>query len=229
MSCSSFFAYFTCFGCFGAAFDSEPEEMVEEVEMVPVRRARMVYIKTVRTHLPIKPQLVPTLDVSVSSSTSTAMFDSARISAVAESSPLTNPFTSPFGDEFEDVDLSDPITFSAPPKEALKASPASKQSVQVDFALEPRVSPFDDQFESDDAADSDDDKTLCDHNVEADADYELCSSPFSDQCSVESQPEVVYAPTSSYPADEYTQRAMEYQRGKSTLLCPFPSLTRACS
>ena len=190
--------------CFhGAAVESDVLPLVRVVSLDPMP-------KSVTSHLPTSPRPIPQMEVSVSSSTSLAMFEHESIISIG--SPH-NSFTS--NDTFEDVDLSTPIKFSNPPK-----------------ARKMVVSPFDDHHEVNNAENIS--GTLNNENKVSQASsngsntplispkqsisatsLDICTSPFEDNKRVESEAEPEYAPTTPCSGSDYTERAMEYQRGKS--------------
>ncbi|KAG9568655.1 hypothetical protein KCU71_g2966, partial [Aureobasidium melanogenum] len=163
--------------------------------------------KRVNSFLPTSTRPIPELDVSPSSSTSLAMFD---FQAVASVPSHINSFTAE--GNFEDVDLSSPTIFSSPPSQARKIL----------------SSPFEDRYEVgytlaiDGTSSSDDNEssyTSSSYTTEPSVLFEepsrvssfgTCPSPFDDEHEVEQ--DVEYAPTAPLPSNEYTQRAMEYQR-----------------
>jgi hypothetical protein len=98
-----FFKIFKC--CLrGDANDSEVLPLVRIASPQPMPMGAT-------SHLPVSSRPIPQLDVSVSSSTSVAMFEHESIGSMRSSH---NSFTS--NDTFEDVDLSLPTKFSDPSK-----------------------------------------------------------------------------------------------------------------
>lgn len=190
---------------------------VEDCEVLPLVRVVSLNImpKSITSHLPILTKPVPQLHVSVSSSTAVALFD--HESNVSMRSPH-NSYTS--NDTFEDVDLSTPTKFATPPK--------------VRKAI---ASLFDDQHEADSASvvsgslnkgkEVSDASSPCPKSATALGKQPVhVASPFDDGHEVELESAVEYAPTTSYSGNEYTERAMEYQRGESPLP---PSLSLSLS
>lgn len=175
-------------------------------EVLPLVRIVSLNImpQTVTAHLPITTKPIPQLEVSVSSSTAVAMFE--HECTLSMRSPH-NSFTS--NDTFEDVDLSTPTKFAVPPK--------------VRKAM---TSPFDDQHEADSAlitsGSPNKGKEVSDANspcfkstIALGKQPVRVASPFDDGHEVESESAVEYAPTTPASGNEYTERALEYQRGES--------------
>jgi hypothetical protein len=177
-----------------------PSRLVS-LEMMPMR---------VTSYLPTSPRPIPQLDVSASSSTSIAMFEHLSTTSM---NTLANSFT--IHDTFEDVDLATPTVFAEPPKQ--------RKTINA--------SPFDDQHEVDNALvvvaslskNTDDGKGS--HASSSGSAVPLVfskqssrvTSPFGDEHGLDLELEVEYAPTTPSSVYDYTERAMEYQRGKSYL------------
>jgi hypothetical protein len=192
---------------------SKGSKRITAVELDELPPARLVSVETiplrVTSYLPISPRPIPKLDVSASSSTSVAMFEHLSTTSM---NTLTNSFTT--HDTFVDGDLASPTVFPDPPKQR-KTSP----------------SPFDDQHEVNNtlaassslSKNTDDDKDFHASSSGSAAPLALSkqsgrvTSRFGDEHGLESEPEIEYAPTTPSPIYHYTERAMEYQRGKSCL------------
>jgi hypothetical protein len=200
-----------CFKCgTGAVNDDLPAPRAVSVELMPIR---------VPCHLPTTPKPIPELDVSVSTSTSIAMFEHKSVTSM---NTLTNSFTT--HDTFEDVDLATPTNFAEPPKgRKTKASP---------FGDEHEVS---NSMDISDAIPNNDDQATHASSVYSTTPLVLTNqsrpiTPPGTPISMDNGPEVVsepvteYAPTTASTGNDYTERAMEYQRGKSSL---HPSSSRA--
>jgi hypothetical protein len=188
----------------GAISDDLPAPRAVSLELMPLR---------VNCHLPTTPKPIPELDVSVSTSTSLAMFE--HMSVTSMKSPA-NSFTT--NDTFEDVDLSTPTNFAEPPK-----------------GRNTKASPFGDEHEVDSALIM---KGHLNNDDEVSHTSSVCSTAplvftkqsrpvtppgtptsLDDGHEVVSEPAVEYAPTTAASGNDYTERAMEYQRGKS---CSYP-------
>jgi hypothetical protein len=176
-----------------------------ELDELPPARPLSIEMMLLSTtsYLPITPKPIPQLEVSISSSTSYAMFEHISTARMKLS---TNSFIS--NDAFEDVDLATPTNFAEPHKQ-LKSTTAS---------------PFDEQHEVDNALVV---SSSLSHIMDDDNDLHAASckqlgrvaSPFGDEHGLESEPSVEYAPTTHSSVHDYTERAMEYQRGMSCR-CP---------
>lgn len=194
-----------CKGDTGVDLDHLPSARAIELKKPSTKRVTLCS--------PMSTRPIPELEVSPSSSTSLAMFDFEAMISVPCG---TNSFTDQ--DNFEDVDLSSSVTFSTPPIQARKFL----------------SSPFEDHYEvgynqaitctnySNDGGDSfasspcsTAPSALFEQPSRINS-YDTCPSPFSDEHEVEN--DVEYAPTSPASNSEYTQRAMEYQRGESLFL-----------
>jgi hypothetical protein len=178
-------------------FNDLPPVRLISFETMPLR---------ITSFLPTSPRPVPQLNVSASSSTSVAMFDHMSNTSMKT---LTNSFTT--HDTFEDVDLATPTVFADPPK----------QRKTINASL------FDDQHEVDNnlavsSSLNNDDKGSYPSRT-SDTPFVLAKQsawvafPFGDEHGLESEPEVEYAPATPSSVHDYTERAMEYQRGK---FCP---------
>lgn len=195
--------------CFGGV-DNEPEVLplmrIANPKPMPVN---------VTCHLPIsaKPP-IPQLDVSASSSTSTAMFEYESIASMGSphSSFMSN-------DTFDDVDLSTIIKFCAPPKaRKLSLSPCDDQyETESDLVTPGSLKNLnrDDQVPNVTTIDS---IPLLAHTKQSTptTSFNICTSPFDDKHHVESDAEIEieYAPTTPSSGSDYAERAMYYQRGK---------------
>lgn len=185
------------------------------VDLDYLRPARAIELKKpsrkrINSLLPTSIRPIPELDVSPSSSTSQAMFD---FEAVISVPPHFNSFIAQAN--FEDVNLSSPTVFSSRPSQSRKLL----------------SSPFEDQYEVsytlaiDGTSSSEGDESSCTSSrcsttpsvlfeqPDRTSSFSTCSSPFGDEHEVER--EIDYAPTTASSNNEYTQRAMEYQRGES--------------
>lgn len=183
-------------------------------ETLPLVRIAMPKCKpmNITSYLPISARPIPQLDVTISSSTSIAMFEHESIASMGS---RHNSFTS--NGTFDDVDLSTPTKFAQPPK-----------------ARKVITSPFSDQHEIENTLFAPDSTHNINYNGKEVSNASICSSnalfipgkqliptassdvgasPFDDEHGAE--PEVEFAPTSPSSEDYDTERAMEYQRGKS--------------
>ncbi|KAK6001269.1 hypothetical protein QM012_002600 [Aureobasidium pullulans] len=163
--------------------------------------------KLVTTRLPTSTRAIPELDISPSSSTALAMFGSeAKISV----SSCVNTFTSQ--GEFEDVDLSSHTIFSSPPAVASKvlASPFDDH-YEVDYTLANAVPTTNGDEEGSYASSpcSSAPSAIFEQHSRISS-FGTCPSPFDDEYEVEQN--VEYAPTTPSSSNDYTERAMEYQR-----------------
>lgn len=118
---------------------------------------------------------------------------------------------------FEDVDLLTPVVFSAPPAQAREAlSSPFEDHYEVGYTLAiASITSFTDDKDEDSYASSPCSTApsiLFEQGSHASS-YDTCPSPFGDEHEVEY--DVQYAPTTPSSNNEYTQRAMEYQRGES--------------
>ncbi|KAH0344120.1 hypothetical protein KCU83_g8494, partial [Aureobasidium melanogenum] len=157
--------------------------------------------------LPTSTRPIPELDVSPTSSTFMAMFDYAAMISVP---PHTNSFT-PQG-KFEDIDLSSPTIFSPPPSQARKilSSPFEDHyGIGYSLAIDGASSSDDDESSYIFSRCSTEPSVLFEEPSRVSS-FGTCSSPFDDEHEVEQ--DIEYAPTTPSPNNEYTQRAMEYQR-----------------
>jgi hypothetical protein len=189
-------------GSAAVELDELPPVRLVSVEPMPLR---------ITSVLPTSPRPIPQLDVSASSSTSVAMSDHMSTTSMKT---LTNSFTT--HDTFEDVDLATPTVFADPPKQRKTTN----------------ASPFDDQHEADNAlviAASlfNEDKNsypscASDTPFVSSKQSGRVTSPFGDEHGLESEAEMEYAPTTPSSIHDYTERAMEYQRGKSYLSLSSP-------
>lgn len=177
-------------------------------EVLPLVRIVSLNImpQTVTAHLPITTKPIPQLEVSVSSSTAVAMFE--HECTLSMRSPH-NSFTS--NDTFEDVDLSTPTKFAVPPKvRKAMASPFDDQH-EIDSTLVVSGSPNKGKEVSNACA------PFSKSAIAIGKQPVRVASPFDDGHEVEPETAVEYAPTTSYSGNEYTERALEYQRGESPL------------
>ncbi|KAG9605387.1 hypothetical protein KCU77_g759, partial [Aureobasidium melanogenum] len=157
--------------------------------------------------LPTSTRPIPELDVSPTSSTSMAMFDYEAMTSVP---PRINSFTTQ--GNFEDVDLSSPAIFSSPPSQARKilSSPFEDHyEVGYTLAIDGTSSSEDDESSYTSSRCSTEPSVLFEEPGHVSS-LGTCSSPFDDEHEVEQ--DIEYAPTTSSPNNEYTQRAMVYQR-----------------
>ena len=168
----------------------------------------------ITSYLPISPRPIPQLDVTVSSSTSIAMFEHESIASMGS---RHNSFTS--NGTFDDVDLSTPTKFAQPPKaRKVITSPFSDQH-EIQTTLFTPDSTHNINKNGDEVFNA----SICSSNallvsgkqLTPPASSDVDTSPFDDEHGVESELEVEYAPTTPSSEDYDTERAMEYQRGKS--------------
>ncbi|CAD0090200.1 unnamed protein product [Aureobasidium mustum] len=183
-----------------------------DLDYLPPARAielKKTGTKRVNSFLPISTKPIPELDVSPSSSTSLAMFDFEAITSVPFG---INSFTAQ--GNFEDVDLSSPINFCSPPAQARKAlSSPFEDRYEIDRTLAIDGNPSDDEEGSYSSSPcSTEPSVLFDQSSRVNS-YNTCPSPFGDEH--EFDYDVEYAPTTHPSKSEYTERALEYQRGKS--------------
>jgi hypothetical protein len=175
-------------------------------EVLPLVRIVSLNIMpmNITSHLPVTAKPIPQLEVSVSSSTAVAMFE--HESTISMRSPHDS-YTS--NDTFEDVDLSTPTKFATPPKVRKAMS-----------------SPVDDQHEANSSLivsgslnkgkEVSDASTPCSMSSIARGKQPIrVASPFDDGHEVESESAIEYAPTTPASENDYTERALEYQRGES--------------
>ncbi|KAI5208160.1 hypothetical protein E4T39_01469 [Aureobasidium subglaciale] len=154
--------------------------------------------------LPICAIPVPNFDVSISSSTSLAMFEDIRTTRVrSRLSSLS--------------DLSTPFNFCPVPINVCKAVGANvgKINNEVTYSVATRGSSFDNDIKSDDDSAFDPCSTSTSASLIERIDSAISSaSSFGDHHGVESlfEPILDYAPTTPTSPNEYTERAMEYQR-----------------
>ncbi|KAG9697818.1 hypothetical protein KCU95_g3336, partial [Aureobasidium melanogenum] len=163
--------------------------------------------KKVNSFLPTSVRSIPELHVSPSSSTSVAMFDFEAMTSVP---PRTNTFT--VQGNFEDVDLSSPTIFSSPPSQARKlpSSPFEDQyEVGYSLAIDDASSPDDNESSYPSSPCSTVPSVLFEQ-ADRTSSFSTCPSPFGDEHEVEQ--DIEYAPTTPSSINEYTRRAMEYQR-----------------
>jgi len=164
------------------------------------------------SYLPISPKPIPQLDVSVSSSTSIAMFEHESIASMGS---RHNSFTS--NGTFDDVDLSTPTKFDQPPKaRKVITSPFSDQhEIQTTlFAPDSTHNISNSGYEVSNASHRASDALLVPaKQLKLTASSDVGASPFDDEHEAES--EVEYASTTPSSEDYDTERATEYQRGKS--------------
>jgi hypothetical protein len=183
----------------GVVADNPPAARAVNVELMPLR---------VACHLPTTPKPIPELDVSVSTSTSLAMFEHMSVTSMKST---TNSFTT--HDTFEDVDLASPTMFADPPKgRNTKASPFGDEH-QVDSALIIKG-----HLNNDDEVSHT--SSVCSTAPLVFTKQYRPVTPPGTRTSLDdghkdvSEPAVGYAPTTAASDNEYTERAMEYQRGK---------------
>jgi hypothetical protein len=145
------------------------------------------------------------------------MFD---FQAMASVPSQINSFTAQ--GNFEDVDFSSPTIFSSPPSQARKllSSPfEDRYEVGYTLTIDGTSSSDDDESSYTSSSYTTDPSVLFEEPSRVSS-FGTCPSPFDDEHEVEQ--EVEYAPTAPLPSNEYTQRAMEYQRGElliSSMLC----------
>lgn len=182
-----------------------------DLDYLPPARAielKKTGTKRINSFLPISSKPIPELDVSPSSSTSLAMFDFAAITSVPFG---INSFTAQ--GNFEDVDLSSPINFCSPPAQARKAlSSPFEDHYEIDRTLAINGNPSGDEEGSYSSSPcSTEPSVLFDQSSRVNS-WNTCPSPFGDEH--EFDYDVEYAPTTHPSKSEYTERALEYQRGK---------------
>jgi hypothetical protein len=191
--------------CCKPSKSSKGSAAVELDELPPVRFISLENMPMrITSFLPTSPRPIPQLDVSASSSTSVAMFDHLSTTSM---NTLANSFT--IHDSFEDVDLATPTVFADPPKQ--------RKTINT--------CPFDDQLEVNNnlaisSSLSNDDKgsypsCTSDTPFVSSKQSDRVTSPFDDEHGLESESEIEYAPNTPSSIHDDTERALEYQRGKS--------------
>ncbi|KAI5271110.1 hypothetical protein E4T47_05617 [Aureobasidium subglaciale] len=211
-----FFSLFKC--CKPAAtgnhFDDLPPPRVVLVNRIVFEKSNSV--------VPICATPVPKFNVSISSSTSLAMFEDARtarirsrLSSSSDSSTLSN---------FCSVSISTRRTFNSSINDGISDDNAHALATkgfsfnnEVDHTLATKgFSLHDDDEDNDHTASRPSSTSTSPTQVERVDPATVCVSPFGDEHKGESEPLsetfVEYAPTTPSSNNEYTERAMEYQR-----------------
>jgi len=187
--------------------DNDPETL-PLVRIAMPKRMPM----NITSYLPISARPIPQLDVTVSSSTSIAMFEHESIASMGS---RHNSFTS--NGTFDDVDLSTLTKFAQPPKaRKFISSPFSDEHEIPNTHSAPdsthNISNSGDKV-SNASHHASDALLALGKQLTPPASSDVGATPFDDDHEAES--EVEFAPTTPSFEDYDTERAMEYQRGKS--------------